>query len=79
MKFNLVGAAAVALAAFATPGLAQVVIEDPDYCEQFYQNANCQSPESGNPYTDGVYYHDDPAQTPVPDAHHYHGGPKSNH
>jgi hypothetical protein len=76
MKFNLVGAAAVALAAFATPGLAQVVIEDPDYCEQFYQNTNCQSPESGN--TDGVYYHDDPAQTAEPSAYRYHGGPKSN-
>ena len=78
MKFNLVGGAAVAAAAFATPGLAQAVIEDPGYCAQFYVNANCQNLGPGNPYTDGVYYHDDPAQTAEPNAYHYHGGPKSN-
>lgn len=78
MNFNLVGAVAVALTAFATPGLAQVVIEDPDYCEHFYHNANCQSPEPDNPHTDSVYYHDDPAQKAEPNAYSYHGGPKSN-
>jgi hypothetical protein len=36
MKFALIGAAAVAAAAFATPALAQAVIEDPGYCAQFY-------------------------------------------
>jgi hypothetical protein len=46
MKFNLVGAVAVALAAFASPGLAQVVIEDPDYCEHFYQNAAMFAPSA---------------------------------
>ena len=34
MKFALIGAAAVAAAAFATPVLAQAVIEDPGYCAQ---------------------------------------------
>jgi hypothetical protein len=68
MKFNLVCAAAVASAAFATPGLAQVAFEDPNYCEHLYLNANCQNPEPGNPYPDGVYYHNDPAQTAEPNA-----------
>jgi hypothetical protein len=56
MKFTLIGAAAVAAAAFATPALAQQVIEDPGYCAQFYPNANCQNLGPGNPYTDGGYY-----------------------
>ena len=56
MKFALIGAAAVAAAAFATPALAQAVIEDPGYCAQFYPNANCQNLGPGNPYTDGGYY-----------------------
>ena len=74
MQFNLVGAVAIAATAFSTHVLPQADLEEPGYCAQFYQNANCQSPEPDNPYTDGIYYHDDPAQTPVPDAHHYHGG-----
>ena len=55
MKFALVGAAAVAAAAFTTPALAQAVIEDPGYCAQFYPNANCQNLGPGNPYTNGGY------------------------
>jgi hypothetical protein len=55
MKFALIGAAAVAAAAFATPALAQAVIEDPGYCAQFYPNANCQNLGRGNPYTGGGY------------------------
>ena len=43
MKIALIGAAAVAAAAFATPAMAQAVIEDPGYCAQFYPNANCQN------------------------------------
>lgn len=58
-KLAIMGAAAVAVAAFATPALAQQVIEDPGYCAQFYPNANCQNLGSGNPYTDGGYYRDD--------------------
>ena len=58
MKFALIGAAAVAAAAFATPALAQQVIEDPGYCAQFYPNANCQNLGPGNPYTDGNWRHD---------------------
>src|SRR3979490_3647963 len=56
MKLALIGAAAVAAAAFATSALAQAVIEDPGYCAQFYPNANCQNLGPGNPYTDGGYY-----------------------
>jgi hypothetical protein len=55
MKLALIGAAAVAAAAFATPALAQAVIEDPGYCAQFYPNANCENLGPGNPYTDGGY------------------------
>jgi hypothetical protein len=58
MKLALIGAAAVAVAAFATPALAQAVIEDPGYCAQFYPNANCQNYGPGNPYTDGGYRRD---------------------
>jgi opacity protein-like surface antigen len=55
----LIGAAAVIAAAFATPALAQAVIEDPGYCAQFYPNANCQNLGAGNPYTDGGYWRND--------------------
>jgi hypothetical protein len=58
MKFALIGAVAIATAAFVTPALAQAVIEDPGYCAQFYPNANCQNLGPGNPYTDGGYYRD---------------------
>ena len=58
MKIALIGAAAVAAAAFATPAMAQAVIEDPGYCAQFYPNANCQNLGPGNPYTDSGYRRD---------------------
>jgi hypothetical protein len=58
MKFALIGAAAVAAAAFASPALAQQVIEDPGYCAQFYPNANCQNTGPGNRYTDGNWRND---------------------
>ena len=59
MKLALIGAAAVAASAFATPALAQQVIEDPGYCAQFYPNANCQNLGAGNPYTNGGYWRND--------------------
>jgi hypothetical protein len=59
MKFALIGAAAVAAAAFATPAMAQAVISDPGYCAQFYPNANCQNLGAGNPYTNGGYWAND--------------------
>jgi len=80
MKFALIGAAAVAAAAFATPALAQVVIEDPGYCAQ----ANCQNPRPSDPYTDPDYYRDDNWQNALAmhsadnNAYRYHGGPKYN-
>jgi hypothetical protein len=55
MKIALIGAAALAAAAFATPALAQRVISNPAYCENFYPNANCQNYGPGNPYTDPNY------------------------
>ena len=55
MKFALIGAAAVAAASFATPALAQQVIENPGYCAQYYPNANCQNLGPGNPYTSNGY------------------------
>ena len=51
MKYALIGAAAFAAAAVATPALAQAVIDDPGYCAQYYPNANCQNLGPGNPYT----------------------------
>jgi hypothetical protein len=85
MKLALVGAAAVAAAAFAAPALAQAVVEDPGYCAEFYPNANCQNVGPGNPYTDGGYYRDWQNGKAVlsqhaaeRDAYRYHGGPKSN-
>jgi hypothetical protein len=85
MKLALIGAAAIAAAAFATPVLAQAVVENPGYCAQFYPNANCQNLGPGNPYTDGAYYRDwqngnaaMPHQVVEPNAYRYHGGPKYN-
>ena len=49
-------AAALALAAAASPSSAQEVIYNPGYCAQFYPNANCQNKGPGNPYTDGSRY-----------------------
>jgi hypothetical protein len=80
MKFALIGAAAVAAAAFATPALAQAVISNPGYCAQFYPNANCENYGPGNPYTDGGYYRDANSQNRMADnnLYRYHGGPKYN-
>ncbi|HEV7878204.1 hypothetical protein [Bradyrhizobium sp.] len=84
MKLALIGAAAIAATAFATPVLAQAVIEDPGYCAQFYPNANCQNLGPGNPYTDGGYYRQwrsgnvrTPRHAAARDADRYTGGPKS--
>ena len=74
MKFNLVGAFTIAATAFYTHLLPQADLEEPGYCAQLYVSSNCQNVGPVKPYPDGIYYHDDPAQTPVPDAHHYHGG-----
>jgi hypothetical protein len=85
MKRALIGAAAVAAAAFATPAFAQAVIEDPGYCAQFYPDANCQNLGPGNPYDDVGNYRNWKSEYAImshqaaePDAYRYHGGPKSN-
>jgi hypothetical protein len=86
MKLALIGAAAVTAAAFATPALAQAVIEDPGYCAQYYPDAHCQNLGSGTPYADGGYRQNwqngYPVVARVPqsadsDPYRYHGGPKS--
>jgi hypothetical protein len=84
MRFALIGAAAVAAAAFVTPALAQAVTSDPGYCADSHPNANCQNLGPGNPFTYGGYYRDDNGQnrtamqTADADAYRYHGGPKYN-
>jgi hypothetical protein len=54
-KYTLIGASALIVAAFATPAVAQAVVEDPGYCAQFYPDANCQNYGSGNPVTGDSY------------------------
>jgi hypothetical protein len=92
MKLALIGVAFAGAAAFATPALAQPVIEDPGYCAQFYPNANCQNLGPGNPYTDGGYYRggqngfammpNHARRMAKPDRYadpdRYHGGPKED-
>jgi hypothetical protein len=78
MKFNWVGAAAIAATACSTDALPRADVEELGYCAQFYLNANCRNVGSGKPYTDGVYYHDDPTQRAEPNVYHYYGGSRSN-
>ncbi len=78
MKFVLIGAAAAIAAAFATPALAQAVVEDPGYCAQYYPNANCQNYGPGNPvYDPNGYYGSDwrngnAYMAPQPRLHRHH-------
>jgi hypothetical protein len=80
MKFALIGAAAVAAAAFVTPALAQAVSSNPGYCAQFYPIANCRDLGPGNPYPLGDYHHNGELAMHTVDnnAYRYHGGPKDN-
>jgi hypothetical protein len=80
MKFALIGAAAVAAAAFVTPALAQAVSSNPGYCAQFYPNANCRDLGPGKPSPDRDYHHNGEMalQTVDNNAYRYHGGPKYN-
>ena len=77
MKFALIGAAAVAAAAFVTPALAQAVTSNPSYCAEFYPNANCQNWGPGNSYTDNRQ-NGMAMQAVDNNAYRYHGGPKFN-
>jgi hypothetical protein len=83
MKSALIGAAAIAATAFASPALAQAVIEDPGYCAQFNPAANCQNLGPADLYTDG-YRQDGSAMASGyvtasdSDTSRYHGGPKYN-
>jgi hypothetical protein len=56
-KFGILGAAALAASALASPAVAQEVIYNPGYCAQFYPNANCQNKGPGNPYTGSYQRH----------------------
>jgi hypothetical protein len=85
MKRALIGAVAVAVAAFATPALAQAVIKESGYCAQFYPDANCQNLGTGNPHAESGYWGSGNAMAPShvtqsaePNAYRYHGGPKFN-
>jgi hypothetical protein len=75
MKFALIGAAAIAAAAFVTPALAQDVTSNHGYCAPFDQSANCQNfgPDAAN-WRNAV------AAQALDDnnAYRYHGGPKYN-
>jgi hypothetical protein len=74
MKFALIGAAAVAAAAFATSALAAPrVVSEAAYCAQSYPDANCQNLGPDNSYTDGGWQNRNATADP-----HYHGGPKNN-
>ncbi|MDE2377218.1 hypothetical protein [Bradyrhizobium sp.] len=49
---RLLGAAAIAASALATPAMAQAVIDNPGRCAAASPNANCRTPGQGNPYAD---------------------------
>jgi hypothetical protein len=77
MKFNLV-ATAIAATAFSADVLPRADIDELGYCAQFYLYANCRNDGRGNPYTDSVYYHDDPTQKAQSNAYHYYGDSRPN-
>jgi hypothetical protein len=54
---KVLGVAAIAASALATPALAQAVIDNPGRCAAAFPNANCRNLGPGNPYTDGGYRH----------------------
>src|SRR5438552_8863883 len=47
---KLLGAVAILSSLYATPVLAQAVVQEPGYCAFFYPNANCQNKGPGSPY-----------------------------
>jgi len=77
MKIALIGAVAVAAAAFVTPALAQAVTSNPGYCAEFYPTANCQNWEPGNSSIDNRQ-NGMAMQAADNNTHRYHGGPKYN-
>lgn len=86
MKLALIGAAAVAAAAFATPAMAQAVIGDAGYCAPFSPSAHCQYPGPDTTYADHGFRRDKSALTlgheTEPsrlETYRYHGGPKSDY
>jgi hypothetical protein len=72
MKLALIGAAAVAAAAFASPALAQTITSNPGYCAQFFPNESCKTYRNDN-WQNGMAM-----QTIDNNAYRYHGGPKYN-
>jgi hypothetical protein len=79
MKLALI--AAITVAAFATPALAQSVVVDPGSCPQFYYSTNCLNLGSDNPYTDRDRQNANAMMSFQPaeaGAYRYHGGPKYN-
>jgi hypothetical protein len=74
MKSALFGAAALAAAAFATPVLAQAVVEQPSYCTQFDSNGSCRDQYRDWQNQSVLASH----QVEDNNAYRYHGGPKYN-
>jgi hypothetical protein len=66
MKLNFVGAAAIAAAACFTDVLPQANTEELSYAG------------TAKPYTDAIYYHDDPTQKAERNEYHYYGEPRSD-
>jgi predicted CxxxxCH...CXXCH cytochrome family protein len=58
MKLALIGIAAAAAAALATPALAQAVVEDSGHFAQSCPNANCHSDGPGNSVIERFYRED---------------------
>ena len=86
MKSALIVAAAIAAAAFATPAMAQNVIDNSGYCAQFYPNVNCPYLGQVNPYADRGFRRDTNAvmlghatEPSRLETYRYHGGPKTDY
>jgi hypothetical protein len=74
MKSTVIAAATLIAALYATPALAQAVIDNPGMCEQLYPDANCYDLGPGNPYTGGGYRKGWQARkaSSEPEWHRYH-------
>lgn len=49
-SLKLIGAAAIAASALASPALGQASISNPAACESMFASANCQNAGAGSPY-----------------------------
>jgi hypothetical protein len=49
-SLKLIGAAAIAASALASPALGQTSISNPDACQSMFPSANCMNAGAGSPY-----------------------------